>query len=105
MLVLISYEHAPAELAQAESLEELAKWWVGYWFGKSLHALVSLAYRMTKDIKKLVKSIAINQDLEWVALPFFYHYVQWYNIMEMPLEIKVHFRGIAAFLQHACMRY
>ncbi|XP_064392095.1 uncharacterized protein LOC135339759 [Halichondria panicea] len=45
MLVLISYEHAPAELAQAESLEELAKW-------------------MTKDIKKLVESIAINQDLD-----------------------------------------
>ena len=25
----ISYEHAPVELAQAESLEELVKWWVG----------------------------------------------------------------------------
>ncbi len=58
----ISYKHAPVELAQAESLEELAKWWVGYWFRKlSMHVF------LLRDIKKLVKNIAKNQDLYRVS--------------------------------------
>ncbi len=62
MLVLISYEHAPVKLAHAESVDELAKWWVGL-IRKGLHALF-LLLRMTKDIKKLVTNIAKNKDLE-----------------------------------------
>ena len=42
MLVLISYEHAPVKLAHAESVDELAKWWVGL-IRKGLHVLFPLA--------------------------------------------------------------